>query len=90
LERNEAIKALEMASTLILPSQKNLSCNTQALDLLRESPFVRRGKAFVNSHGRQEGGEGQQQDESLDAQHLVIVEYPENRGRRLQSVKVRR
>lgn len=95
-ERAQTRKALEQASTLLLPTFRDLH-NEGALELLRLSRFVRQGRARVEAAatnvvpdtGRVEVQDNQAEEQTeAEEQQLVLMSYPENKGHKLASVKV--
>ena len=89
VERHETLKAMEKATTLIFPSYKDLQHNEQAVDVLRQSRFVKEGRAFAIKAANAQGEEPSQQvPDATDSQHVVILSYPERERADKHSVKV--
>ena len=87
-EQAETRKARDQASTLVFPSFKDLANNQGALALLKDSNFVKDFMVYLDTRRGQETQQGP--DKDRDYQHLVFVSYPENKGKHLEKIKVRK
>jgi hypothetical protein len=89
-EQHETNKALEEASTIVLPSFKDLKHNKQAVALLEKSRFLSQGRRSATKPGLSllTTEEGEEKPE-LETQQVVVISYPENRLAARRSLTVR-
>lgn len=76
---------MERATTLIFPSYKDLAHNEPAVEVLKQSRFVREGKAFIEERASNQS----KQPDVTEAQHILILSYPEKDVLQKESVEVR-